>query len=189
MKIFRLARLARLIRALRFRAFKELKLRLGKQSECIQAGMQTIYVLAVFRIVLGVFAGLRVIGWAIVLLIAVIYAIGVVLRSWIARSKTHLIDGGKCRYSWVSEAAFLAMIPSSRLWEIAFVCRTLRKSLVQEFRTVLASMFTCPNPSVGRACRDPAGHAMSKPIVKSRPTCLPELVSSGSLVYGGHCNS
>mmetsp|Transcript_3331 Transcript_3331/g.7852 ORF Transcript_3331/g.7852 Transcript_3331/m.7852 type:complete len:538 (+) Transcript_3331:15-1628(+) len=78
-KIFRLARLARLIRALRFRAFKELKL-----------------------IVLGVFAGLRVIGWAIVLLIAVIYAIGVVLRS------------------------FLGDDPEQ-----------------QEFRTVLASMFTC----------------------------------------------
>jgi len=64
---------------LRFRAFKELKL-----------------------IVLGVFAGLRVIGWAIVLLIAVIYAIGVVLRS------------------------FLGDDPEQ-----------------QEFRTVLASMFTC----------------------------------------------
>ncbi|CAE7734787.1 unnamed protein product [Symbiodinium sp. CCMP2456] len=89
-KIFRLARLARLIRALRFRAFKELKL-----------------------IVLGVFSGLRVIGWAIVLLIAVIYAIGVVLRSWIARSKIRHI------------AAFLVMIPSNRLSDVAFVCKTL----------------------------------------------------------------
>ncbi|CAE7470422.1 Cacna1c [Symbiodinium natans] len=60
MKVLRLARLARIIRALRFKAFHELKL-----------------------IVMGVFSGLRVIGWAIVLLIFVIYAIGVVLRNFV----------------------------------------------------------------------------------------------------------
>ncbi|CAE7648974.1 Cacna1c [Symbiodinium pilosum] len=60
MKIFRLARLARLIRALRFRAFHELKL-----------------------IVMGVVSGLRVIGWAIVLLLMVVYAIGVVMRNFV----------------------------------------------------------------------------------------------------------
>mmetsp|Transcript_3660 Transcript_3660/g.8518 ORF Transcript_3660/g.8518 Transcript_3660/m.8518 type:complete len:528 (-) Transcript_3660:276-1859(-) len=60
MKIFRLARLARLIRALRFRVFHELKL-----------------------IVLGVFSGLRVICWAIVLLVVLVYGIGVAMRNFV----------------------------------------------------------------------------------------------------------
>jgi len=60
MKIFRLARLARLIRALRFQVFHELKL-----------------------IVLGVFSGLRVICWAIVLLVVLVYSIGVGMRNFV----------------------------------------------------------------------------------------------------------
>ncbi|CAE7277253.1 Cacna1c [Symbiodinium natans] len=60
MKVFRLARLARLIRALRFQVFHELKL-----------------------IVLGVFSGLRVICWAIVLLVVLVYGIGIAMRNFV----------------------------------------------------------------------------------------------------------
>ena len=81
MKVLRLARLARIIRALRFKAFHELKLRLGSFVECIHAAESCRASRNSCRIVMGVFSGLRVIGWAIVLLIFVIYAIGVVLRT------------------------------------------------------------------------------------------------------------
>ncbi|CAE6929486.1 Cacna1c [Symbiodinium natans] len=64
MKIFRLARLARLVRALRFRVFYELKL-----------------------IVLGVFSGLRVICWAILLLVVLVYAIGVAMRNFVGEEE------------------------------------------------------------------------------------------------------
>lgn len=57
-KLFRLARLARLIRALRFKVFLELRI-----------------------IVLGVFSGLRVLLWAFVLLVVIVYGLGVALRN------------------------------------------------------------------------------------------------------------
>jgi len=60
-KMLRLLRLARLIRTLRFKIFDELKL-----------------------MVMGVVSGLRVLAWAIVLLFALIYAIGLVMRTVVA---------------------------------------------------------------------------------------------------------
>eukprot|EP00930_Biecheleria_cincta_P093064 TRINITY_DN8320_c0_g1_i1.p1 TRINITY_DN8320_c0_g1~~TRINITY_DN8320_c0_g1_i1.p1 ORF type:complete len:577 (-),score=124.52 TRINITY_DN8320_c0_g1_i1:99-1829(-) len=59
-KLFRLARLARLVRALRFKVFFELRV-----------------------IVLGVFSGLRVLLWAFVLLVVIVYGLGVALRNMI----------------------------------------------------------------------------------------------------------
>eukprot|EP00930_Biecheleria_cincta_P040136 TRINITY_DN27529_c0_g1_i1.p1 TRINITY_DN27529_c0_g1~~TRINITY_DN27529_c0_g1_i1.p1 ORF type:complete len:749 (-),score=138.87 TRINITY_DN27529_c0_g1_i1:360-2552(-) len=60
-KMLRLFRLARLIRTLRFKIFDELKL-----------------------MVMGVVSGLRVLAWAIVVLFALIYAIGLVMRTLVA---------------------------------------------------------------------------------------------------------
>ncbi|CAE7243110.1 scn4aa [Symbiodinium pilosum] len=57
MRMLRLARLARLVRLMRFRMFRELKL-----------------------MVLGLFSGLRALGWAIVLLMFIIYTVGVLMR-------------------------------------------------------------------------------------------------------------
>merc|ERR1712232_1379367 len=56
-KSIRLCRLARLVRLLRFKVFYELKM-----------------------MIQGVFAGLRVLSWAVVLLFFFVYALGVAIR-------------------------------------------------------------------------------------------------------------
>eukprot|EP00928_Gymnodinium_smaydae_P022215 TRINITY_DN18723_c0_g3_i1.p1 TRINITY_DN18723_c0_g3~~TRINITY_DN18723_c0_g3_i1.p1 ORF type:complete len:341 (-),score=46.51 TRINITY_DN18723_c0_g3_i1:70-1092(-) len=60
LKLLRLARLTRLVRLLQFKCFKELK-----------------------EMVLGVFTGMRVLFWAIVLLAAVVYILGIATRKMI----------------------------------------------------------------------------------------------------------
>eukprot|EP00931_Biecheleriopsis_adriatica_P086509 TRINITY_DN6116_c1_g1_i1.p1 TRINITY_DN6116_c1_g1~~TRINITY_DN6116_c1_g1_i1.p1 ORF type:complete len:854 (-),score=179.09 TRINITY_DN6116_c1_g1_i1:74-2554(-) len=57
-KMFRMARLTRIIRVVRFKMFKELKL-----------------------IILGLFSGLRALFWAVILLLFLIYALGVVMKT------------------------------------------------------------------------------------------------------------
>lgn len=74
-KIFRLARLARLVRALRFKFFHELKL-----------------------IVIGVFSGLRVLTWAIVLLVILTYTVGIVL--------TNLLGDDEAEFASVTSSMF-----------------------------------------------------------------------------------
>eukprot|EP00928_Gymnodinium_smaydae_P005246 TRINITY_DN11800_c0_g1_i3.p1 TRINITY_DN11800_c0_g1~~TRINITY_DN11800_c0_g1_i3.p1 ORF type:complete len:555 (+),score=148.23 TRINITY_DN11800_c0_g1_i3:151-1815(+) len=64
LKMLRLARLSRLIRLLRFKFFAELKM-----------------------MILGVFSGIRVLFWAIVLLFSIVYLLGVVMRKTIGPAR------------------------------------------------------------------------------------------------------
>eukprot|EP00928_Gymnodinium_smaydae_P028038 TRINITY_DN21498_c0_g2_i1.p1 TRINITY_DN21498_c0_g2~~TRINITY_DN21498_c0_g2_i1.p1 ORF type:complete len:722 (-),score=160.87 TRINITY_DN21498_c0_g2_i1:185-2269(-) len=64
LKMLRLARLSRLIRLLHFKIFEELKM-----------------------MVLGVFSGLRVLFWAIVLLFSIVYLLGVVMRKTVGETE------------------------------------------------------------------------------------------------------
>mmetsp|Transcript_87882 Transcript_87882/g.256891 ORF Transcript_87882/g.256891 Transcript_87882/m.256891 type:complete len:676 (+) Transcript_87882:83-2110(+) len=74
-KMFRLARLARLVRILRFKIFYELKI-----------------------MILGVFSGLRVLTWAIVLLVILTYTVGIVL--------TNLLGDDEAEFASVTSSMF-----------------------------------------------------------------------------------
>ena len=74
---------------------------------------------------------------------------------------------------WVSKAAFLAMIPSNRLSDVAFVCRTLPQRVLcrsSEQSWLPCSLVQSPVPEEHVAMW-PAGHAMSKRPRASQNLC------------------
>ena len=95
---------------------------------------------------MGVVSGLRVIGWAIVLLLMVVYAIGVVMRHLSAQQMRNEVRGMIMmsmhlrKFCWRSTAG----AENVCVWRWGGLLHSRAdKHKRQEFETVLAAMFTC----------------------------------------------